>query len=155
MGGSIRSLRTRLFGRSPAPANPLVSTDHRQPLLAADRAWATAAAMGEIDRVVTFWAEDAVNYLPGEVPARGRDAIISMVRRYRSDPAFSLSWHAQTVEVAASGELGFTSGRFTMTRGGGRETVIRTGHYLCVWHKLPGGDWKCAVETSVFDGNGQ
>ena len=84
--------------------------------------------------------------------ARGRDAIIALVRRYRSDPRYSLRWHADTATVAASGELGYTSGKFTMTVSAedGSGTVTRTGHYVCIWRKLDTGEWKCIVETSTF-----
>lgn len=91
---------------------------------------------------------------PDEPAAVGRDAIIALVRRYRSDPRYSLRWQADTAEVAASGELGYTSGRFTATFGtedGG--TVTRTRNYVCIWRKLDDGEWKCIVETSAFEPN--
>ncbi|HZD52341.1 MAG TPA: DUF4440 domain-containing protein [Woeseiaceae bacterium] len=128
------------------------ATGSQQQLLAADRAWAEAAAAGDVQRVVTFWSEDAVNFFPNEPAARGRDAIIALVRRYRRDPRYTLRWHADTAEVAASGELSYTSGQFTMTLGtDDGATLTRTGHYVCIWRKLDNGEWKCIVETSVFD----
>lgn len=145
--GSCSAERPGVAARETSAARP----DDEARLLAADRAWAAAAEAGDVERVVTFWTDDAVNYLPGEPPARGRQAIIEIVGRYRSDPAYSLSWHAVSVHVAASGELGYTSGPFTMTLGDDAGTITRTGHYLCVWRKLPHDDWKCAVETCVFD----
>jgi ketosteroid isomerase-like protein len=123
-----------------------------QQLLAADRAWAEAAAARDVEKLVTFWSDDAVDYFPEKPAAVGRDAIIALVRSNRSDPGYSLHWQADAAVVSDSGELGYTSGRFTATFGtedGG--TVTRTGHYLCIWRKQDDGQWKCILETSVFE----
>ena len=148
----LSALNTLLLASVPVFAKAAEPTEASQQLLATDRAWEAAAAAGDVQRIVTFWSEDAVNFFPGEPAARGRDAIIALVRRYRADPRYSLRWHSDTAEVAASGELGYTSGHFTATFGtedGG--TVTRTGNYVCIWRKLDNGEWKCIVETSAFD----
>jgi len=122
-------------------------------LRAADAAWAEAAASGSVDEIVKYWAEDAINYFPGMPPLRGRADIEAFVRQNRSrDAGFNLTWRATQVWLAESGELGYTSGPFTMTStlpsGERRE---RTGHYVCIWRKDADGRWRCIVETSVFD----
>lgn len=123
-----------------------------QQLLAADRAWAEAAAARDVEKVITFWSEDAVDYFPEKPAAVGRDAIIALVRSNRSDPGYSLHWQADAAVVSDSGELGYTSGRFTATFGTeDGATVTRTGHYLCIWRKQDDGQWKCILETSVFE----
>ena len=147
----MNALNTLLLASVPA-LTTAAPTEASQQLLATDRAWAAAAAAGDVERIATFWSEDAVNFFPGEPAALGRDAIIALVRRYRSDPHYSLRWHSDTAQVAASGELGYTTGEFTMTLSaddGG--TTTRTGHYVCIWRKLENGEWKCIVETSAFD----
>jgi ketosteroid isomerase-like protein len=150
----MNSLSTVLLTCVPALSADAEPGPSSQQLLATDRAWAAAAAAGDVEHVITFWSEDAVNFFPGEPAAVGRDAIIALVRRYRSDPRYSLHWQADTAEVAASGEIGYTSGRFTATFGAeDGATVTRTGHYVCIWRKLDNGEWKCVVETSVFESN--
>lgn len=154
MNHFMNSLNTLLLACVPALTTVAEPTSDSQQLLETDRAWAAAAAAGDVEHVITFWSEDAINFFPGEPAAVGRNAIIALVRRYRSDPRYSLRWQADTAEVAASGELGYTSGRFTATFGtedGG--TVTRTGHYVCIWRKRENGEWKCVVETSVFETN--
>jgi len=128
-------------------------SSEEEALRAADAAWAEAAASGNVDEIVKYWAEDAINYFPGMPPLRGRADIEAFVRQNRSrDAGFSLTWRATEVRLAESGELGYTSGPFTMTStlpsGERRE---RTGHYVCIWRKDPDGRWRCIVETSVFD----
>ncbi|TFG51016.1 MAG: DUF4440 domain-containing protein [Gemmatimonadales bacterium] len=120
-------------------------------LLATDRAWAAAAAAGDIEKLTAFWADDATNYFPGAPVARGRDAIGELVRRNRSQPGFSLSWEPQKAVVARTGDLGYTSGTFALSMEGPEASPItRTGHYICIWRKQTDGAWKCSVESTVF-----
>lgn len=124
----------------------------REELLTADAAWAAAAAAGDVERIITFWAPDAVNYLPETPPAVGAEAIRAVVSRWRARPEYSLHWHATRAEAAQTGDLGYTSGPFELRfRDPNDRLVIRRGHYLCVWKRQAGGEWKCAVETSVFE----
>ncbi|MGE0623910.1 MAG: DUF4440 domain-containing protein [Pseudomonadales bacterium] len=121
-------------------------------LRAADAAWARAAAAGDTDAILKFWADDATNYFPGMPPAKGKTAIEKLVMRNRSQADFRLSWEATDVMVAASGELGYTSGPFELrARSPSGELVTRTGHYVCVWRKDADGRWQCILESSVFD----
>lgn len=120
-------------------------------LLATDGAWAEAAVAGDVEKLTTFWAEDATNYFPGAPVARGREAIGELVRRNRSRPGFSLSWEPQKAVVARSGDLGYTSGTFALSMEGPEATPItRTGHYVCIWRKQADGTWKCSVESTIF-----
>lgn len=123
----------------------------RAELLATDRAWAAAAAAGDVDRVLSFWADDAVNYFSGAPVAEGIDAIRALVRRNRSRPGFSLSWEPETVVVARSGEFGYTTGPFTLSlRSPDGDPITQRGYYVCLWERQADGSWKCIVESSVL-----
>ena len=123
----------------------------REGLFESDRAWAAAAAAGDIQRLTSYWADDATNYFPGAPVARGKEAIGQLVRRNRSQPGFSLSWEPQEAVVARSGELGYTSGTFALSFESPEGTPdTRRGHYVCIWKKRSDGSWKCAVESTIF-----
>jgi len=123
----------------------------RATLLQADKDWAAAAKAGDVQRIVTFWADDAINYYPGKPPAVGKQAIIELVKQNRSIPGFSLSWEPAHAEVAQSGELGYTSGSFQLSLNDAEGNPLQKhGNYVCIWKKATDGSWKCAVETSVF-----
>lgn len=123
----------------------------RTALLETDRAWAAAAAAGDVELLTNFWADNATNYFPGAPVARGKAEIGELVRRNRSQPGFSLSWEPQEAAVANSGDLGYTSGTFTLSTEGPEATpVTRTGHYVCIWTKGADGTWKCSVESTIF-----
>ena len=141
-----------LFNLGCAAESESVDLDaEREALLEADRAWAAAAAAGDVERLTSFWADDAINYFPGAPVARGKDAIGELVRRNRSQPGFSLSWEPQEAVVARSGDLGYTSGTFALSiENPEGSQVTRRGHYVCIWKKQADGSWKCAVESTIF-----
>lgn len=123
----------------------------REALLETDRAWAAAAEAGDVARITSFWADDAVNYFPGAPVARGKEAIGALVRRNRSQPGFSLSWEPVEAVVARSGDLGYTTGTFALSVEDLEGLLVtRRGHYVCIWTKQADGSWRCAVESSVF-----
>jgi ketosteroid isomerase-like protein len=125
----------------------------RQALLTTDKQWAAAAAAGIPERILSFYAEDAVNYFPGFPPAEGKAAIAEVVRRNRSLAGFSLHWEPVEAVVSTGADIGYTTGPFTlaMEQPGG-SPVKRTGHYVCIWRKAADGTWKCIVESTIFEG---
>ncbi len=130
---------------------PIDAEAAREILLETDRAWAAAAAAGDIERLTSFWAEDAINYFPGAPVAQGKTAIGQLVQRNRSQPGFSLTWDPQDAVVAGSGDLGYTLGSFTLSvQTPEGVPVNRRGHYVCIWKKSSDGSWKCAVESTIF-----
>lgn len=123
----------------------------RASLLEADRAWASAAAAGDIEKVKTFWSDDAVNFFPGRPPAHGKEQIGELVKRNRSIPGFSLTWDPDRAVVSDSGDLGYTYGSFRVSRTGpDGNPVQREGNYVEFWRRQPDGTWKCEVETTIF-----
>jgi ketosteroid isomerase-like protein len=119
-------------------------------LLEADRAFARVSAeRGVADAFAQFLAEDALSLPDGGVPQRGREAIVDELR---AGPAFELEWTPREAEVAASGELGWTWGVYTVrvpkAEGGVR---TRSGKYLNVWRRKPGGDWRVIVDMGNQD----
>ncbi len=63
-------------------------------------------------------------------------------------PTAKLTWEPSFVGVSASGDVGYTWGRYIlnvpMTKLGSRP-LIRMGTYVTVWRRQPGGAWKVAL----------
>jgi len=122
----------------------------RSALLQADKDWAQAAKEGNITVLKTYWAEDAVNYFPGQPVARGKDEILELVKRNRSQPGFSLTWQPENAVVSESADLGYTTGTFQLSlQNPEGNPVERAGNYVCIWKKID-GSWKCIVESTIF-----
>ena len=122
-------------------------------LLATDNAWADAARAGDKERIVSFWADDVVNYFPGRPKVVGKEACRRLVETSRAQPGFSLHWVPTSAAVAQSGELGYTHGTFEMSVAGpDGKPLARNGYYVCIWKRQQDGAWKCIVEISSFRG---
>jgi len=120
-------------------------------LLQTDRDWATAAKMGDVAKLTTYWADDAINFYPGVPPAYGKESILEIVKKNRSQSGFSLAWDPEKAVVASSGEMGYTYGTFQLTFNDSDSTMVqRGGNYICIWKRNNGSSWKCAIESSIF-----
>lgn len=120
-------------------------------LLQADKDWAAAAKAGDVSKIPTFWADDAINFFPEAPPAVGKKAILELVKRNRGQSGFALSWEPLQAVVAASGEMGYTYGSFRLSFNGPDDNVIaKTGNYVCIWKKEAGESWKCVIESTIF-----
>lgn len=108
-----------------------------------DDDWSAAAVARDVDRVASFYAEDAIAYPPGEPVAVGRAAAKKVWAAYFADPTFSISWKTLHAEVSKSGELGYTSGTYEASyKGPDGKTVAEKGKYLCTWKLQGDGTWK-------------
>jgi ketosteroid isomerase-like protein len=122
---------------------PTVDVEQEQTaLLAADRAW--SQTVKDPDAFATYLATDATFYPPGMPAVTGTDAIRKTFGEMSSAPGFSLSWTADEAVVAASGDIGYTSGKYTSSMAGATEQ----GKYVTVWKK-EGDAWK--VTEDIFN----
>jgi len=108
-----------------------------------DDDWAAAAAKRDVDRVASFYAEDAIAYPPNEPMAVGRAAAKKVWASYFADPTFKISWKTTHARVSKSGELGFTAGTYEDSfKGPDGKVVTEQGKYVCTWMKQKDGSWK-------------
>ena len=115
----------------------------REALMNLDREWATHSA--DVDKFVSYYAEDASVYPPGAALVTGAAAIRETYARMAATPGMSLSFAPTKAEVSAAGDIGYTTGTFEMKMGGGSEK----GKYVSVWAKQADGGWK--VKEDIFN----
>jgi len=117
----------------------------RQALLATDSEWMRAA--NDADKFSSFYATDASFYPAGAPLVKGQAAIRELFKELTAAPGFGLEWTVVSSQVGAGGDIGYTSGAYSlkMTRGG------ETGKYVTVWGKQADGTWK--VTNDIFNGN--
>jgi ketosteroid isomerase-like protein len=114
----------------------------RTALMQRDREWAQTTK--EVDKFLSYFTSDATVYAPGAPALKGTDAIRKMMTEMHAVPGFSLTWTVDKAEVAASGDIGYTTGSYTGAMGGPPEK----GKYVTVWKKQ-GTDWK--VTEDIFN----
>jgi ketosteroid isomerase-like protein len=120
-------------------------------LLEADRQFALEVAERGLEAWVDWFEEEGFQLAPGEV-VRGKTAIRAYMKDAFGTEGFLLEWEPEHASISASGDLGYTFGRYTAHRTGeDGSDVIREGRYITIWHKQPDGTWKVALDTGVPD----
>ena len=119
----------------------------RAAILATDRPWQEAIAARDVERAVSFWADDAVVMPQGQPSLAGKDAIRGFVAESFKVPGFGLRWETTSVTVAPHGELAYALARTTTTFNGpdGKPVAVR-GKAATVWRKGSDGRWLCVVD---------
>ncbi len=120
----------------------------RLALLSTDKKWSAAVVGGEIEQIVSFWADDAIVYFPGKPSVVGKEAIRELVNKNRATPGFSVTTRSGEAIVSNTGDLGYTLGTFQLSLDG--NAISRNGNYVHIWGKQVDGSWKCVVEISNF-----
>lgn len=112
-------------------------------LVEAERSFSrTSDEKGIREAFLAWLAPDAIVFRP--IPVEGRPVYESM------DPAgpAHLIWEPEVAEIAASGEMGYTSGPYRLSPKRGAEPM-RFGHYVSVWKKQPDGAWRVFLDIGV------
>lgn len=118
----------------------------------ADVAWSRVAEAKDAEGHNAYFLEDAVVLAPNEPMVVGKAAIRKMVGDMFAMPGFSVKWQPTKVEVARSGDLGYSIGttEFSMNDAKGMPITDR-GKYATVWKKQTDGSWKVAVDMFNSD----
>jgi ketosteroid isomerase-like protein len=132
-----------------AGTSPMKGTDA---LRAADEAWMKVFSAKDVEKSVAFCDEQGAVLAPNAPIAEGRPAIAKSFSGFFALPDLKLTWHADKVEVAQSGELGYTSGTYQMTfTAPGGKAVSDKGKYVTVWKKEADGSWKVVLDIFNTD----
>jgi ketosteroid isomerase-like protein len=105
-------------------------------VVAAERAFARAARTDGVNAAfLRYSAPDAILFKPQPTLAKAALEASPI-------PAVALEWRPAFAGIAASGDLGFTTGPFVVGSG------ERRGHgwYLTVWRRQPDGSWRWIVD---------
>jgi ketosteroid isomerase-like protein len=136
-----------LGAQPPAPARP-----DGQILRDQEARFARVVAAKEVKAFTAVWAEDAVIFPPGGGLVSGPAKITEEWSPLLTNPDASLTWAPIKAEIAASGDLGYTYGRYeSKGKSADGKPVVRTGHYVSIWRKGPDGAWKVILDIGSPD----
>lgn len=85
--------------------------------------------------------DDAMLFRPG--PVNGKTFMAA-----RPDPAIVLDWRPQRVCVAASGELGYSTGPWKLTSKKDA-SAVQYGQFFTVWRKNAEGRWQVLIDHGI------
>ena len=142
----------RVVGDAPVSERPLAPAstprDEKAALLERDQEWAAVASQGkDVERILSFWTDDAKVFPVGLPVVEGKQAIREFVTGSLSMPGFRITWEPAEVVVAPSGEVGYTTGRNQLTMPDAAGNLrTESGRYVTVWRREPDGTWRCVID---------
>jgi ketosteroid isomerase-like protein len=111
-----------------------------------DAKWSKTASGNDVDGTVSYYSEDA-SLLPPNAPiATGKQAIRAVWASLLA-PGNSLSWQANKIEVARSGDLAYVIGPYQLAMKNAQDR----GKFVEVWKKQADGQWKVVVDMFSSD----
>lgn len=122
------------------------TTDARSEILRLDAEWSKIAATRDVERILSYWSDDASLLPPGSAAVVGKAAIREYIRSSFEIPGFRISWKTVEVTVSQSGDLAYGVGtnRVSFSGPDGKPVVLE-GNAVTVWRNDPAG-WKCVID---------
>jgi ketosteroid isomerase-like protein len=132
-------------------AKKMDTTASKTALQTADADWSKSTTAGA-DAFAGFVASDGVIMPPNEAAVSGTAAAKEWAAKMMAMPGFGVTWAANVVDVAASGDVGYTSGTYDLHANMPNGSPFSDhGKYLTVWKKDAGGAWKVAFDIFNSD----
>jgi ketosteroid isomerase-like protein len=121
-----------------------------QKLLQRDVEWAQVASDGkDIEKIVSYWSDDAQVIEPGQPVYRGKAAIRAYVTDSLKTPGFKIHWVSEKPVLSPDGKMAYMPGVDEMTvpgPNGALMTVHTRG--ISIWRREPDGEWRCVVDIA-------
>ena len=133
---------------SEAPAN----TDADMKALKDNEAqWNKDYEAKDVNKIAAHYADDAVLMNPGMPASKGKAAIQKTLSDMVGDPALSLKFEADHVDVA--GNMAYTQGHYTMTATdpATKKPMNDHGSYVTVYKKQADGSWKAVQDAAISE----
>lgn len=123
------------------------AADERAIRDASDVDWLKAAQEKDVERVLSFYADDASVCPPNARIATGKEAIRALWSQLLGSPGFTVNWKTGKVEVSTAGDLAYQLGTYEITVTGPKSKPLTDrGKYVAVWKKQADGQWKVVLD---------
>lgn len=119
-------------------------------LMRRDADWANLATAGkDVDKIVSYWTDDAVVMEPGQPAVEGKQAIREYVASSLKSPGFKIHWVSEKPTFSPDGRMAYMRGADEMTVPGpkGEPMTLHLQGYS-IWRKDSDGQWRCVVDIS-------
>jgi uncharacterized protein (TIGR02246 family) len=151
------ALAVIFVGCSPAPTTPVAAPDTHDADVKAikdlEAVWVQAFATKDPDKVAAVYSDDASVFITDAPLITGTAAIKSALKPMLADKNFSITFASDKVDVAKSGELGYSQGSYnqTSTNPKTKKAVSEKGKYVTVFKKQSDGSWKAVADIFNAD----
>ena len=128
------------------------TTAEGEKLMQVSREWSQTVPTKDYEKILSYWADDAVILLPNQSPIKGKDAIRAMIEADSKNPAFSISWEPLEAHVSEDGSMGYLLEKNKVTI---NDSTIFLHNVITVWRKSTEGNWKNVADISTPDASGK
>ncbi len=113
-------------------------------ILETEQNFAEMAEKDGIQKAFLAYAADSAVLMRNNILVVGKNSIAEYFKNQTTENNFeSLTWKPEFVDVAASGDLGYTYGYYTYSYIDSTGTRIEhTGVFHTVWKRQPDGNWR-------------
>jgi ketosteroid isomerase-like protein len=126
------------------------SAGEQAKLLRRDVEWADLASAGQdVDKIVSYWSDDAMLIFPGQPVLEGKPAIRAYVEASLKTPGFKIHWVSEKPVFSPDGKLAYMRGTDELTVPGPNGAPL-TLHLrgISIWRLDPDGEWYCVVDIA-------
>jgi len=133
--------------QTPAPAPNTHDADVKA-IQDSETQWVQDWASKDAARIASHYVDDAVLMVPGGPPTTGKDAIQKSLANMVS--GMDLKFQASKVDVASSGDLGYTQGSYTLALTDPKTKKVTNDHgsYVTTYRKQADGSWKAVADIA-------
>ena len=120
-------------------------SQEQQRLIQTSKQWSDAASNRDVDKTLSYWADDAVVMAAGQPVLTGKAEIKKMIEASFSNPSFRISWSPKTADI--EGNMGYLieDTKITTDDSLGRPITQRF-KTVTIWKKQTDGQWKNVVD---------
>ena len=95
-------------------------------IMKTDSTCEAAAENKDVDKITSYWTDDAVVIPPGQPAVKGKEALRKFVEESMKIPGFSISWKSSDIKFSPDGKLAYMYGenRMTMNDSTGNKMII-------------------------------
>jgi uncharacterized protein (TIGR02246 family) len=125
----------------------------KQAIKADETKWNAQFKSKDTEGLVGHYADDAYFVAPGVKATEGSTPIRQVYATASTDPAFALTFAADKIDVAASGDLAYARGKFSEKYTDPKTGKVMTdsGSYITVYKKQDDGSWKAVEDFAAAD----
>ena len=148
---AVALLLLAVFGTCCLSAQQSARAKDEAAIRSADAAWSQAAETKDLEKLLSFYAEDAA-VLPFNAPiAQSKDQIRQLWSNLISSPGFHLHFAPTKVDLSRNADMAYEIGTFELKMNDAQGNATTTpGKYVVVWKKQ-GTQWKAAADIFNTD----
>ena len=139
--------------QAPPPSPPDTRDADAKTIRDLEESWNKDFESKDASKLIAHYTDDASLMAPGMPASHGKEAIGKVLKEMVSDSALSLKFQASRVEVARSGDIGYSEGSYTMTMTdpATKKPVNDKGSYVTVYKKQADNSWKAVSDIATSE----